>query len=326
MRLVFSAPPADRGELAPLLGSRPRQPYWFYRERFDPDAFREFSLAQAEKLLRSAGTLALAARAGSRIEGLAASSRLAWDSEQFGFPAARLELLLAGGGYERSREVKTALLDALLEAQAGGGIRHVTARVDAGDFSTIHALEARGFELIDGLQTYSLPLDGAPPAAPTNGFQVRLHVPEDVARIAAIARSSYLYDRFHADSALTAERADRINEIWLRNACRGEGADAVVVAADGGDVLGYVTCRLEREAAALGVLFGTIVMVATAEEARGRGVALAATLGALDWFRSQGVDLVEVGTQIRNIPASRLYERCGFRLVATTLTLRKFPL
>lgn len=36
------------------------------------------------------------------------------------------------------------------------------------------------------------------------------------------------------------------------------------------------------------------------------------------------MDIVEVGTQLRNIPASRLYEDCGFRLVASNLSLRKW--
>ena len=64
--------------------------------------------------------------------------------------------------------------------------------------------------------------------------------------------------------------------------------------------------------------------MATALDARGRGIAKATTYGALDWFREQGVDIVEVGTQLRNIPASRLYEACGFRLVASSLSLRKW--
>jgi ribosomal protein S18 acetylase RimI-like enzyme len=53
-------------------------------------------------------------------------------------------------------------------------------------------------------------------------------------------------------------------------------------------------------------------------------VAKALTYSALDWFRDQGVDIVEVGTQLRNIAASRLYESCGFRLVASSLSLRRW--
>ena len=87
---------------------------------------------------------------------------------------------------------------------------------------------------------------------------------------------------------------------------------------------GFVTCRLDREAApVLGGALGTIVLVATAAGARGRGVARHATLGALDWFRDQGAVMVEVGTQMRNIPAGRLYETCGFRLIGVSITLRR---
>jgi len=64
-------------------------------------------------------------------------------------------------------------------------------------------------------------------------------------------------------------------------------------------------------------------MVATAENARGQGVASLATLGALRWFREKGVRIVEVGTQLRNLAAGRLYEKCGFRLCGASLTFRK---
>jgi ribosomal protein S18 acetylase RimI-like enzyme len=95
-------------------------------------------------------------------------------------------------------------------------------------------------------------------------------------------------------------------------------ADAVVVAVRGELVLGYVTCKLDREAHN-----GSIEMVATREGERGRGIAMTCTCAALDWFRSQSTQVVEVGTQFRNIAASRLYEKCGFRLIANSLTLRK---
>jgi ribosomal protein S18 acetylase RimI-like enzyme len=68
---------------------------------------------------------------------------------------------------------------------------------------------------------------------------------------------------------------------------------------------------------------GTIVLVATAAEARGRGVARQATGAALASMRRHAVDVAQVGTQLANIPAARLYESCGFRLAGVDLTFRK---
>jgi RimJ/RimL family protein N-acetyltransferase len=101
-------------------------------------------------------------------------------------------------------------------------------------------------------------------------------------------------------------------------------ADAVVIACAGNTVLGYVTCCIDKEATrVLGRGCGEIGMVATISKARQAGVASAATYSSLDWFASQGVEVVEVGTQLRNIAAARLYERCGFRLTAVNYTWRK---
>jgi RimJ/RimL family protein N-acetyltransferase len=46
-------------------------------------------------------------------------------------------------------------------------------------------------------------------------------------------------------------------------------------------------------------------------------------VGSLRWFATHGMETVEVGTQLRNIPAARLYESLGFRLAGASLTLRK---
>lgn len=232
-------------------------------------------------------------------------TRLAWDSEQFGFPAARL--IASGGG-------DGALLAELLEECGAEGIRHLTARVDAGDLRTIHVLENAGFELIDGIQTFRL--DVLSRGFEAHGYGVRLVQAGDRAQVLAIARTSYTHDRFHADSSLATEIADRVNEMWVDNCCRGTMADAVFVAGLAGRILGFVTCKIDGGVGAIG-------MVATLEAARRRGVARAITAGALDWFASKGARAVEVGTQLSNIAAARLYQGFGFRTVGVSLTFRR---
>jgi len=314
----------DREGLVQVLAHRPRWSYDAYADLVAPQALREFSLRRDLQLLGNGAGCAIAARNGDTLCGLASWCPLPWDSAQFGFPAGRLDLLVAPGGYTRAREVKRALLESLFSSCRERGISHLTARVDAGDLSSIHALESAGCELIDGIQTFSLRLQNAGDRTTTDRLEVRMFREDDLPQVLAIARTSYVYDRFHADSALSPEVADAANEDWVRNSCAGTAADSVIVACREAQVLSYVICKIDRETGpALGVSFGTIVLVATAREARGRGAARAATQGALGWFRAEGVDVVEVGTQIRNISAGRLYETCGFRLVGVSLTFRR---
>ena len=301
------------------------QPYAYYRPLVSEAALSKLRLHRARATIESDAACTAILRDAWGIEGFACWRWLAWDTEQFGFPAARLELLVAGGDYHESRGRKAVLID-LVDAQCSeGGVRHLTARVDAGDFASIHALEHAGFELIDGIQTFSLDLSKEPRRPPCGAdVEVRPFRGSDLEQVLAIALSAYVYDRFHADAALSGEAADRVNQTWIENSCLGKAADTVLVGFSGDKVVGYVTCKIDAEAAAeLGVSFGTIVMVATAPEAQGHGVARAATYAALDWFQSRDVRIVEVGTQLRNIPAGRLYETCGFRLVGASLTFRR---
>jgi RimJ/RimL family protein N-acetyltransferase len=253
-----------------------------------------------------------------RIEtpfGAAAWRALDWDTEQFGIPAARLDLLETSGSYADARAHNRELLTAVLAECREGGIRHLSARVDTGDLATIPALEEAGFELIDGIQTFLLEIKGNPMPVPSG---TRLFEPADLPEILEIGRTAFFFDRFHADAALPAVVADRVNETWTRNCCLGIAADAVVVAQEEGRVASYVTCQADRQARN-----GIIVLVATAVWARGRGAARRASAAALHWFAERGIETVEVGTQLRNIPAARLYESLGFRLTRTSLTFRK---
>lgn len=253
-----------------------------------------------------------------RIEtpaGVATWRNLEWDSEQFGIPAARLDLLEACGSYAEARAAKQKLLASVLDQCGKSGVRHISARVDTGDFTTIHALEDAGFELIDGIQTFLLSLNGNHASEPSG---TRLFEPKDLPEVLEIGRTAFIFDRFHADPALSTAVADRVNESWTRTCCLGIAADAVVVAEEEARVASYVSCRNDTQARR-----GVIILVATAEWARGRGAARRASAAALHWFAEHGAEAVEVGTQLRNIPAARLYESLGFRLTRTGLTFRK---
>ncbi len=283
----------------------------------DPARQHAVLLARARRALEHPDAVRITVGNGGRTEGIACWSPLPWDSRMYGFPAARLDLAVAVDSASRR-----ALVARLLASAASHGVRHMIARIDAGDIALTGTLVHAGFTLIDGIQTFSLSLPAAV-SAPGDGVRTRLFEPADLDQILALARTAYVFDRFHADDAIDAPTADRINEEWVRNSCSGHAADAVLVAVSGSEVLSYVTCRMDRDCLpALGVSVGTIVLVATAARARRQGAASACTRAAIEWLQSQGAGVVQVGTQLRNIPAARLYERCGFRIAANSLTWR----
>lgn len=245
--------------------------------------------------------------------------------------AARLDYFIATGSYGEQYQIKQVLLAAALKHAEQKDVQHISARLDASDLSGLHVLESAGFITVDGILTFALDLSRDSATLSSAGCQLalqgvnlRLATGADSEATTELARTAYIYDRFHADPAIPSEQADELHAEWLRNSCAGKAADAVVLAEDERGLLGFVTCKLQCDTKAhLGKLIGTIVLVATADRARGRGVGRATTLASVEWFRNQQVDIVEVGTQLRNIPASRLYQSCGFRLVGSSVSLRK---
>lgn len=319
-----------RPELEALLDQAPPHLLECYGDLIPAPAARTYRVSLIEcALARQSISAAWLADPGE-IAAFSAWSRLDWDSEQFGFPAARLDHLLAKGDYRSAKPRKQVLLGAVLDDCRCHRIRHLTARADSSDLAAIHALESEGFELIDGIQTFSLRLNRCSLPPPT--VEVTRVRSEDIDQAVAIARHSYRFDRFHADTALPPAVADHLHATWVRNTCakairgrrRARPAEEVFVARDRKIVTGYVTTSIDRDAAeTLGVLFGTIVLVATSPHHRNQGVARAVTSAALDWFKQCGVAVVHVGTQFRNVAAGRLYESSGFRLIASSLTFRR---
>lgn len=286
-----------------------------------------FVTARVMKTLENENGAAWVMIENSEACGFAALSMLPWDSEQLGVTAARLEYLIAKGSDTEQRQRKKALLACVLEQAEVLGVRHLSVRVDAADLSSLHVLERSGFVTMDGLLTFAFDLAQHTPAGTGHNFKIRLATAADADAAALLAGTAYVHDRFHSDPFIPRERADRLHATWLRNSCQGRAADAVVLVEDQTGLLGYVTCAVQGNSEEpLGRKMGTIVLVATDERARGLGVGHAATMAALEWFRQEGCEIVEVGTQLRNIPAARLYQKCGFRMVGSSVSLRRLLL
>lgn len=284
----------------------------------------ELKYERAQDMLGNSNGIAWVALHGKAVRGFAVLNRLVWDSNQLGVPAARLDYLIAKGSYSEQHEIKENLLNEVLDEAFEKGIWHVSVRLDSSDLSGLHVLENAGFITVDNILTFAKELAAHRRPETSHAYQIRLATPADANRVADLARQSYIYDRFHSDPYISSKCADELHSVWLRNSCEGTAADAVVIAEDNESLLGFVTCKLQGYTETNpGRMFGTIVLVATAEHAHGTGVGYSITMAALEWFRDHGTAVVEVGTQLRNIRASRLYQKCGFGFKGSSVSLRK---
>ena len=293
-------------------------------KQFVASQVRELVVARAAGTFANDRTLAWVALRDQHVAGAITATDLPWDSTQLGMPAARLDYLVAENIDGTALGIKSHLIREALSDARLSRMQHITARVDAHDISSIHALEQNGFITVDGILTLARTVPPDPMQHAASDIEVRLAGPQDADAAAALARVAFKYDRFHSDPAIPAATADNLHAEWLRNSCSGNAADAVLLAFSRGKLAGFITCKIQSDTRTyLGKTIGTIVLVATAADYRGRGVAMETTMASLEWFRKHGVDWVEVGTQFRNIPAARLYQRCGFEIVAASFSLRR---
>jgi ribosomal protein S18 acetylase RimI-like enzyme len=262
-------------------------------------------------------------RRGGNLTALGILQPLDWDSRVLGVPAARVDLFAAGEYRDRAASAG-ALLDAALAQAVAEGVQHVSVRVDAEDDAAVHCLERRGFLNVDALMTFGASLGSLPARhEPPLNVVVRPAEPADTEAVCQIAAASFRDGRFHSDPSIAPQVATDVYRTWASACCERRAADETLVALDDGRLAGFVACRVQADTSTyLDQSIGAIVLIATAAGSRRRGVGAALVSAATGWFRSRGATAAEVGTQLRNIAAGRLYEQSGFRLVSGALSFR----
>lgn len=188
------------------------------------------------------------------------------------------------------------------------GIQLLTCRVGSDDCAALSAIQRSGFETVECLLTLERRLDT--PAAIPDG--VEFAHPEDAEICAQIARQAFSYDRFHSDPAVSNAGADNLKAAWAENACRSR-ADTVFIIRENERIVGFNACLLTEDQS-------VIDLIAIAPIAQGRGYGTRLVQAAVSYYTDKTSRLY-VGTQSRNLGSLAMYQRCGFRVSASALTL-----
>lgn len=311
-------------ELSELLSNYKFKEYSYYQE-INNHQLTEYAIEKIKSKASNKNCRGWVLIKNDTIAGLLFLNFLPWDTEQLGIRCGKLDYFISLNNYATAYKIKNKLLSMALKACYENKIKHLTIRVNANELSSIHVLEKSGFIMVDGILTFSYDLRKTPIKKLATDFIVRLSNDSDIGQIKRIASDSFVYDRFHSDPKISKKVADNLHSVWLENSCKGLAADVVIVGERNKQIIGFVTCKINRQSKSiLGIKIGTIVLVATLKEARGKGVASALTIAALNWFKEHQTDIVEVGTQLRNIPAARLYEGIGFKFISSSVSLRKW--
>lgn len=144
---------------------------------------------------------------------------------------------------------------------------------------------------------------------------IRPFRPEDLARIQEITVESF--EEVSIDRNIERVYGRIAGRDWKERKARdvaGDCAaqpDGVFVAEEAGEIVGYITTRLDRFTG-----IGRIPNLAVDERFRGRGIGSALIRHALDWMRDQGMAMAKIETLVQNERGQALYPRFGFREIA----------
>jgi dTDP-4-amino-4,6-dideoxy-D-galactose acyltransferase len=224
---------------------------------------------------------------------------LEWDSEFFGLRIARLatDPLRAGEMEQVLASCKAQKIDCLYFL------------ADSADTPSTRVAEDNDFRLVD--VRVSLERDLVAGIIPENS-SVRNATGEDLPSLRRIARDSFHDTRFYHDGNFTPSQCDALYETWVEASCNGF-ADAVLVVDVADEPAGFVTCKM------VGSKAGEIGLLGVSSARQGIGVGRSLVEASLSWFDDHGARRVTVVTQGRNVPAQRLYQRCGFVTLNTQL-------
>lgn len=221
---------------------------------------------------------------------------LAWDSEFF---ALRIGRVAARLDTETVHEVRTW--------RASHAVDCLYLLCDSTDGTATRTAERDGFHLVDVRVNLVHELGPTVLDARGSGI-VRPSRATDRDALRAIARVSHHDSRFYQDGHFPTDRCDALYETWIEKSCGGRSDVVLVPTTSGNDAVGYVTCERSPDGE------GRIGLFAIAARDQRQGLGQALIHHALHWFATRGATRVTVATQGRNVPALRLYERCGFVL------------
>jgi GNAT superfamily N-acetyltransferase len=225
--------------------------------------------------------------------------RLEWDSAFFGVPIARVLPT-------RLDEELASRIDAWAAAE---GIRCLYFLADTGDMSSVSLAEQRGYRLMDLKVTFEAnPAEAPRVAAASRMSEVRRAVPEDIAGLRAIARSSHRPTRFYNDPGFADAQCDELYATWIERSVRG-AADCVFTVGPVGEPLVYSTCYRDGRAGLAGVR----------ADMRGRGYGMALYQARFDWSAAERVEKLGMVTQGGNLQAQSMLQRLGARLTGIGL-------
>ena len=239
-----------------------------------------------------------------------------WDTQHFAIKVGKTDILLFDEFVELNDRSK--FLKEFYEKLSNLKFQVVFLRHPLSDSKTIIALSKAGWFLADILLTFHRNLEDLLflEFRGDLSIQVREAHIADSHSIDNLARRSFSISHFHSDPNLSHSLSNELYAKWSISSLS-KPSSKVFIAEDKDAVCGFIVCSIKSLTNK--VSYGVVDLIAVDQNKQRMGIGKILLTEALKWLSSQ-VSSVYVGTQATNIPAVRLYESFGFKLVDSEAT------
>jgi GNAT superfamily N-acetyltransferase len=233
-----------------------------------------------------------------------------WLSAIFGYGVFRVNLSRVGG---------EADVDAGDMVQTHASQQHRAmyyAKVDTARIEEVRQLHAAGFYVVDVNVTFGAETSSVAPSGPRARWDGSIREvgelgPAEQQVVLEIAESCFRYSRFHLDPLIPVATANHIKREWIASYVRKKRGEKLFVAVREGRPVGFLAVLAAKNA---GRHIRIIDLIGVRPEAQGRGIGRALVDFFVDRCKSE-CDVLQVGTQVVNVPSMRLYLQCGLSIM-----------
>ena len=291
---------------------------------------RAYWLDEISQSLAKESSIAFQWVASGTIKGFIVYNDSPWDTEITGRRIGAIEHIAVAAGDDCGTEILQELIDELTRSLADRETQCVVCKVHSNELPVVHALEQRGFLLMDSLLDFVFdfsrtPLEEINRPRRDKQLTIRRAEPADLSALMAINEKAFTgyFGRYHADPQMPPGTATKIYAEWVRSAFQG-WADWILVAEVDGRIAGYGLWRKPLEIEARNSLrVAHYDLAAIDPEFLGRGLWTALMFDGMSIARNYAQYLVGP-VHVCNYPVQHTLQKLGWRISGARHSFHKW--
>lgn len=192
------------------------------------------------------------------------------------------------------------------------GFDYAVSKISVNELELINEMLNQGFGIFGSSLILKTKLDGEYRKSPG----IRKYKESDLKELKQITRGAFPNVHWYQDKHFRKEDVDALYVQWLENSCKAR-AEIVFVYEENKEILGYIACNKRKNT-------GILDLIAVSSRAKRKGIGKALVNAGQDYFKKNNFEWMEVKTELGNIGALNLYNKCGFRLEWLGLNINKW--